>query len=185
MALAATLAGGGALWATRGADNAESEPSRTNVPVPGESGADPQLAPGTATTTEKPGARTARGEAGRDTGMGRQKAAADDDPAIRAALEAQADLAAPHWARVAPRIADATDRAAAVAMIERLRTLSEPSAGLAREEYDLTTRLIGAGDWDAATLRELQYLNSTAASVIQGGDPAAIDTPEEARRRDR
>jgi hypothetical protein len=96
---------------------------------------------------------------------------------MRAALEVQAELAAPYWSRLSPRIADPKLRAVSAGMIERLRALNEPAELIARDEYALTQTLIAEGGWDNQTLATLQYLNSTSASVIQGGDPAEIPLP--------
>ena len=103
-------------------------------------------------------------------------------PGLEAIFFGPADLSASYgylgeWEGpgVADRILDV--RARAAAMIERLRTMNEPSETLARDEYSLTTELIGLGGWDSKTLRQIQYLNSTAASVIQHGDPTEIPAP--------
>ena len=102
---------------------------------------------------------------------------ADDSPQMRLSLETQAELAAPYWARVSPRIADPELRAKAAAMTERLRALSEPAESIARDEYSLTQALLSAGGWDSKTLSAIQYLNSTSAAVIQSGDPGEVPVP--------
>lgn len=103
-----------------------------------------------------------------------------DDPVFRARLEEQAVLAMPFWARVAPRMQRSEDRLEAAEMVERLGRLDEPAASLARAQYDLAQRLIANGGLDRGTESALQYLDSTAASVIQGGNPAEVMTPSEA-----
>ncbi len=106
-----------------------------------------------------------------------------DDPAMRAALEKQAGLAMPYWARIAPRFSDPKDRVEAAAMVERLGRLNEPATILAHDQYRLTQRLISEGGLDRGSQTALDYLNSTAATVLQGGDPAEVITPEQATAR--
>lgn len=104
-----------------------------------------------------------------------------DDPAQRKLLEREADLAASHWAKVAPKLSDPGLRAEAAAMTERLRVLNEPATIVAHEQYALTQKLLSTGEaYDRGTLAELQYLDSLAATVIQNGDPDEVITPEEA-----
>ena len=86
----------------------------------------------------------------------------------------------PFWARVAPRLQRSQDRLDAAEMVERLGRLDEPAASLAQAQYDLAQRLISNGGLDRGTETAVQYLNSTAACVIQGGDPAEVITPSEA-----
>ncbi|GDX82441.1 hypothetical protein LBMAG42_42520 [Deltaproteobacteria bacterium] len=106
-----------------------------------------------------------------------------DDPAMRAALEKQAELAMPYWARIAPRFADPQDRLEAAAMVERLGRLNEPATIVAHDQYRLTQRLISEGGLDRGSQTALDYLNSTAAAVLQGGNPAEVITPEQATAR--
>ncbi len=109
----------------------------------------------------------------------RAPAGLTDDPEQRKRLERTADLGAPYWAKIAPHIQDPEMRARAAAMSERLRALNEPTTILAHEQYALTQGLISIGGWDRGTLLNLQYLNSLAATVLQGGDPDALPTPEQ------
>ena len=109
----------------------------------------------------------------------RAPAGLTDDPAQRKRLERTADLGAPYWAKIAPHIQDPGMRARAAAMVERLRALNEPTTILAHEQYALTQGLISIGGWDRGTLLNLQYLDSLAATVLQGGDPDSLPTPEQ------
>lgn len=106
-----------------------------------------------------------------------------DDPVMRAALEKQAELAMPYWARIAPRFSDPKDRLEAAAMVERLGRLNEPATIIAHDQYRLTQRLISEGGLDRGSQTALDYLNSTAAAVLQGGNPAEVITPEQASAR--
>ncbi len=92
-----------------------------------------------------------------------------DDPAFRARLEVHAKVALPTWGLLLPQIDDDTLRHDAERMVERLSRPDEPAEALARDEYDLTQRLITHGGWARSELRWIQELNSGAAMVIQGG----------------
>ncbi len=50
-----------------------------------------------------------------------------DDPDFRARLESQAKVAAPYWAKVAPKVSDPALRTRATEMFTRLQTLGEPA----------------------------------------------------------
>ncbi len=108
---------------------------------------------------------------------------AGDDPAQRERLEQQAVLAGPYWAKLAPRLSDPELRAAATGVFTSLQTLDRPAAELAAEQYELTQSIITAGGLDRGTQAMVDYLNSTAAAVLQGGDPAEIPLPGQAGAR--
>ncbi len=107
-----------------------------------------------------------------------------DDPDFRARLESQAKVAAPYWAKVAPKVSDPALRTRATEMFTRLQTLGEPAEALAKEQYTLTQELITAGGLDHKSQVYVDYLNSTSAMVLQGGgDPADIPDPDQAMQK--
>lgn len=175
--LLAGIAGGGLAWFLLPERASRRPVTPAQVPPDALMVAGGSLAKGSRTVTERKVALPELAGERTEGALQRAEAHPDDTPAIRAALEVQAELAAPYWAKLSPRIADAKLRAESASMIERLRVLDEPAESLARDEYALTQTLIAQGGWDTKTLAALQYLNSSSASVIQGGDPAEIPVP--------
>ena len=174
----ALLVGGIALWATGSQERAvpTGEPAirEEHVPIV-------TAAPARAPSPRPPAPHAEEVLSDRPTpALVRAGAQPGDDVETRRRLEQQAALAAPYWARLAPKVQDAELRAASTEMFARLNRLDEPAADLAREEYELTQELIAKGGLDRKSQAWLDYLNSTAAAVIQGGNPAEIPTPEQA-----
>jgi hypothetical protein len=176
----ALLAGGVTLWLTRD-PAAPTEPARPPAVAAVVEEPPPARPPARASTERVPPEPTE--EVIRDTpvpALVRAGPQPGDDVEQRRRLEQQAALAAPYWARLAPRVQDPALREASTEMFARLNRLDAPAADLARAEYDLTQALIAKGGLDRKSKAWLDYLNSTSAAVIQDGDPTAIPTPEQA-----
>ncbi len=169
----ALLVGGGMLWAT----------ARPSVEAPAKPPEEAAEAPPPAPPTVRHERPEPAEEVFHDAptpALVRAGAQPGDDVEQRRRLEQQAALAAPYWAKLAPRVQDPARRAAASEMFARLHRLDEPAADLARAQYDLTQELISKGGLDRKSQGWLDYLNSTSAAVLQSGDPTGIPTPEQA-----
>ena len=168
--LAGAVVGGLAMWLTAPVEGASVDAPKTAVKRHSRTDAERD-------DPAEPSPAHPRGPLPEPAAAGRSPAPEGDDPELRGRLETQVSLAAPYWLRVAPRMAG-PDRDAVSAMLVRMRAMNEPSAKLANDEYQLAQALLTEGGFDAPTTRALQYIDSTAASVIQGGDPAEVGKPE-------
>jgi hypothetical protein len=102
------------------------------------------------------------------------------DAEARDRYEVQARLAAPYWREAAGLVEDRELADACDALADALD--GAPPLAAARAQLALANRLndafLDGGRRDARLERLIGFLSSTAASVIQAGDPATVPRPD-------